>query len=282
MQHRCLTVDLVKDMLYAWDNHELVRATVAGLRQTTLPGIIEYRSLVWDGRDNVPPLPPAVMNSEIGGALHALEIHLQKNSGERPEETRTIACRAVEFTMLTQRNDILARRWELFAARFNRSAQKAGLPRVTAGHLHGALAEMAENALIHAKTSFPIVVGYHVSSGFAQFSVIDIGIGVLASLRSCPAYAYLKTDTDALRTAMQDGVSRFGYEHGGLGFRPVFKAVAAQYGMLRFRSGQGCIVIDGTHCTADKGKELFVPLLPGFHVTVSCSLRLQGVGSHVA
>jgi anti-sigma regulatory factor (Ser/Thr protein kinase) len=245
---------------------------VGGLRGTTLPGIIEYRSLVWIGRDNVPPLPESVMNSDIGRALQSVEADLQCRSQKRHREVRNITCRSVELTTLSQQSDIQTESWGLFSARFSRSTQKAGFPRTLAGYLNGALCEMTENALLHSNAPIPIIVGYHVSNGFAQFCVDDIGIGVLASLRSCPAYEYLKTDTEAIRKALQEGVSRFGHERGGLGFKQVFRAVASEYGMLRFRSGEGCIVVDGTDCGADKGDESFVPPLPGFHVTVSCCL----------
>jgi anti-sigma regulatory factor (Ser/Thr protein kinase) len=276
-----LTVGFVKDMLYAWTNQELVRAAVRKLRRATLPGIIEYGSLAWNGRDDIPSLPPAVMNSPIGQAWSKFDAHL-RHDPPWERETRTVACRPVEFTALRNKEDIEGEAWQLFAVRFSRSAQRAGFSRTTAGHLGGALAEMADNALVHSNARFPIVAGYHVLNGFAQFSVIDTGIGVFASLHACPDYSYLKTDVDALHKALHDGVTSLGHQRGGFGFRPVFKAVAAQWGALRFRSGQGCLVIDGTDCSADKGAESFVPFLPGFHVSISCCLGSRAPVREVA
>ena len=117
------------------------------------------------------------------------------------------------------------------------------------------------------------VAGHAALDGFAQFCVADTGIGILASLCSCPEYAWLQRHNSAIRKALQDGVSRFGLRRGGMEFREVFKAVASQWGLLRFRSGEGCIVIDGTDCAADKGSELFLTFLPGFQVTISCRVN---------
>ena len=41
-------------------------------------------------------------------------------------------------------------------------------------------------------------------------------------------------------------MSRYGPDQGGSGFNNVFKALAAISGTLRFRSGEGCVTMDGT------------------------------------
>ena len=129
---------------------------------------------------------------------------------------------------------------------------------------------MADNAVIHAQTDTPALVGYRVMEGFAQFCVADVGIGVLNSLRACPDFSSLRFDHEAIKEALRDGVSRFGRNRGGMGFREIFRSLAAQWGLLRFRSGEGCITMDGTDLNADHCSEDFVPRLPGFQVTVSC------------
>jgi hypothetical protein len=99
---------------------------------------------------------------------------------------------------------------------------------------------------------------------------VDVGRGVLTSLRSNPAYQHLQADKDAIREALHDGVSRYGPNRGGLGFRQVFKALLDQWGYLRFRSGNGSITMDGSDLDADKGEARYPPSLPGFQVTVCC------------
>jgi anti-sigma regulatory factor (Ser/Thr protein kinase) len=222
------------------------------------------------------------MSSEIGRALLAVELHSDMQPSKAPSDERNINCREVEFSLLKGWSDVQTQPWRLFTTRFSRSAQKAGFDRLTAGHLHAALAEMVDNALLHSNAQLPIVVGYHILKGFAQFSVADSGIGVLASLHQCADYRDLTTDVEAIRKALQDGVSRYGHQRGGFGFRPVFKAVASQWGLLRFRSGQGCIVIDGNNCSADEGKEFFTPPLRGFHVTISCCVDGRAPVPYVA
>jgi hypothetical protein len=159
---------------------------------------------------------------------------------------------------------------EQFEIRFDRSAQCVGFTDKTAHALHAALHEMAENAVIHAEAPTGILLGYQVAAGVALFSVADVGIGVLASLRSHPAYQHLELHKDAIRAALHDGTTRFGPNTRGLGFRHVFKALAAQWGHLRFRSGNGCITLNGEGLDADQGEESFPPFLPGFHVTICC------------
>ena len=104
---------------------------------------------------------------------------------------------------------------------------------------------MAENAVIHAEAPTASLVGYQVLSGVALFSVVDVGIGVLSSLRSHSAYTHLQLHNDAIRAALHDGTSRFGPNIRGLGFHQVFKALSEQWGFLRFRSGHGCITLTG-------------------------------------
>ncbi len=282
MDDSWLTVNMVTDLQYIWRKEEAVRTAVGRLRQATLPGIIAYRCLAWSGMCNLPGLPEAVIRSEVGRALSAIERPAGSAILRGRQDVRDVDCRRFEFISLKEKSDIQSRHWQLFVTRFHRSSLRAGFHRFTAGHLHGALGEMADNALSHSNAEFPIVIGYHVLAGFAQFCVADVGIGVLASLRQCPDYADLKTDVEAIRKALQDGVSRYGHQRGGCGFRPVFKAVAAQWGLLRFRSGEGCLVIDGTDCSADKAKESFPPFVPGFHVTVSSSTSDHAPIAHVA
>jgi hypothetical protein len=115
-----------------------------------------------------------------------------------------------------------------------------------------------------------ILVGYAVEESMAVFSVADVGIGILTSLRSHPAYERIHLHKDAIRAALHDGTSRFGPNTRGLGFRQIFKALAAQWGYLRFRSGNGCVTLNGQALDADQGEETFPPDLPGFQVTVCC------------
>ena len=226
--------------------------------------------MAWTKNIDLPPLPREIVDSDIGRAFCSIYSLLKSDQEHRPIHRPTIQTQSVEFTTITNKADLDTQSWNLFEARFNRSAHLSGFSRPISGLLQGALHEMVENALIHSNSSFPVIVGYLALDSLAQFCVADTGIGILASLRSSTDYDYLKGHNNAIRKALQDGVSRFGFRRGGFGFREVFKAVASQWGLLRFRSGEGCILIDGTDCAADKGYELFLPFLPGFQVIISC------------
>ena len=265
-----LTVDLVEDIQLALQQNKPLGPTIQSLKRTTLPAIMQYRCLQEFTNGTLPELPQLILSTPIGKALLQIEAHLRAQSSPTPPRIKNVDCRSVEFSSVTAAQDLETEAWGLFQARFNRSVQSVGFARPTADLLQGALYEMSENAILHSKAKSPIIVGYCILPDSVQFSVADSGIGVLASLRSHPDYASLDTHTEALRKALQDGVSRFGSRRGGLGFRQVFKAIAAEWGLLRFRSGEACILIDGNECDADKGTESFVQNLPGFQVTVSC------------
>jgi hypothetical protein len=79
--------------------------------------------------------------------------------------------------------------------------------------------------------------------------------------------------TEAICMALRDGVSRHGPNHGGLGFRQVFKSLASFWGHLRFRSGEGRVTVLGEDCGPDRGEIGYPPSLPGFQVTVCCRTR---------
>src|SRR5262249_20714888 len=144
--------------------------------------------------------------------------------------------------------------------------------------LMAALYEMTRNALEHADSPHPTLVGYQAESGMALFCVVDAGRGVLASLRSCKDYSQLSTHTDAISTAIQEGTSRKGYRNGGLGFRQVSRVLAELNCHLRFRSGDACLQIVGTDCGPNQVDFHGTPTLRGFQVTVCCRTRPPEAG----
>jgi two-component sensor histidine kinase len=120
-------------------------------------------------------------------------------------------------------DDLACEEWNLFATRFDASARSVGLTFDAAAKLQLALYEMAENAVLHSEAP-SILVGYHASSGKALFCVVDVGIGVLASLRKNPAFGGVQLHNEVIRAALQDGAtSRLPAEGGGgvavVGFR---------------------------------------------------------------
>jgi hypothetical protein len=159
-----------------------------------------------------------------------------------------------------------------FQDRFRRSLKVSGFGPASA-RLSAALGEMADNVLRHsgATETRPSrgIWGYHVEPGWMCFVVADLGRGVLNSLRSNPKYQHLPTADDALFAAVRQSASRT--DSAGTGFLSVFKSLASYSGLLRFRSDDATLRLDGrTHFHATRAK---TPFLRGFQVEVSCSIE---------
>jgi hypothetical protein len=126
-------------------------------------------------------------------------------------------------------------------------------------------------SLFRAQFQVASLIGYEVRGHVAQFCVVDVGRGVLESLRENPAYSDITVHSDAIKMALHTGVSRVvGQNRRGFGFNTVFKALTEQWGQLRFRSGEGVITMNGMGLDADQGQERDLPYLSGFQVAVAC------------
>ncbi len=145
-----------------------------------------------------------------------------------------------------------------------------GFPPKLAGALAGAVAEMADNVWLHSEADSPGLLAYQVRRRRFAFSVADTGIGVLASLRKNPSYRQLSSSMEAVRAAIEPGISRF-QDSSGMGFPSLLHAMADLWGTARVRSGEASIVIDRTQDQRRKHSG-YLPQLPGVHVSVRCAL----------
>ena len=173
------------------------------------------------------------------------ELGLRQRGGDKvpPRDTRS---REFEFFLVSQEADVVNQLFGEYVLRFDFAAKRIGLPEKTADHLQAALHEMAANAVTHAKAPVPALIGYEVRGHTATFCVVDVGIGVLESLHSNPAYRQLSVHSEAIRTALQDHVSCVvGDFSRGNGFRSVFKSLVEQYGDLRFRAARAVSACTG-------------------------------------
>jgi hypothetical protein len=148
--------------------------------------------------------------------------------------------------------------------------QTNGFPSHLARALTGAVAEMVDNVWIHSESVTAGLLVYQLRRRKFAFSVADLGIGVLATLRKNPQFRTLNSSREAIRLAIQPGVSQFN-DGGGLGFPSLLHALADLWGTVRLRSGEAALVIDRQQ---DERKKNFVylPHLHGVHVAVRCSL----------
>jgi anti-sigma regulatory factor (Ser/Thr protein kinase) len=277
MSDAWLTADVVEQIHQAVLTGRETSTFVSKLTNATLTGITEYgclRRLL----PQLPSLPTAITNSPLGRSLSKVvsEIGL-RTSGTRPSISNSPQPQEVEFVTVDGETEAVAEPMGMLYMRFTQATKAAGFPVQTANELQAAFNEMIENAVQHSNPPIPVLAGYQVRSGIAQFVVADVGRGVLDSLRENAAYAETKTDAEAVRLALHDGVSRF-VDRGGFGFRPIFKAITEAWGTLRFRSGNGCLTMDGTGLDADQGTRHFPSQLPGFQVSVTCRMKNISVG----
>lgn len=142
-------------------------------------------------------------------------------------------------------------------------------PRRLAAGLTGGVAEMVDNVWQHSESGESGLLVYQVRRRTFAFSVVDAGIGVLTSLSQNPRYDWLRSSMEAIRLAIQPGVSR--EDSGGMGFATLLNNMAELWGNARMRSGEAALVIDRTE-DIRRRKEIYLPPLPGMHVSVRCSL----------
>jgi len=163
--------------------------------------------------------------------------------------------------------------WTAFLLQAQRAAVAGGFPGKIASQLIGAIGELHSNIYEHSEAIRTGLIAFQATRGNFEFVVSDKGIGILASLKSCPDYASLNDHGEALSCALQDGNSRHGKAAGrGMGFRQIFVGLANLNGALRFRSGNHTLTIDGRSPTLLTAKLAQKPHIRGFIASVSCSL----------
>lgn len=210
----------------------------------------------------------------LSSVLSAAVALLSGEAGSTPEPD-TFAAPALELYALYQRSDLTGIPWDMYRQRFNRSLQKYGFTSKLAHALSKALHEMADNVTQHsgADEFRPArgLVGYHVGPQWMSFAVVDLGRGLLDSLRTNSKWATLPDSKKALQAAIMDAATRRVHEHEGNGFKQVHKSLADLNGHLRFRSGDALLTLDG-RCKDRATRLISNPALVGFQLSVSCSL----------
>lgn len=273
MPDNCLTVEVVERIQLAIQKERSVSGFVNKLTSATLAGLVEYGCLRHIFQHCTPSLPSAILSGVLGQA----SLNVRSEIGTRSAGAPTVPIRdlqppPIQFITVGTEEELEGLDWNTYCYHFTRSAKGVGFSETTAESLGLALHEIASNAVIHSQSSVPAFLGYQVSNRMVEFCVADVGIGVLQSLRTSPKHHDLLDSNDAIRRALKPGVSRF--EYGGTGFNSVFKAITAEWGVVRFRSGNGCVSMDGTDLDyeSDKIKISFPPSLPGFQASVTCKL----------
>jgi hypothetical protein len=164
-------------------------------------------------------------------------------------------------------------KWTAFLFKVQRVVEASGFPKAVAAQLMGAIGDLQGNIYEHSEAARTGLIAFQATEKNFEFVVSDRGIGILASLKTCPDYASMNDHGEALKYALQDGHSRYGVAaRRGMGFRPLFIGLANLNGALRFRSGNHALTIDGRSPTLMMAKVAQKPHIRGFVVSVSCSL----------
>lgn len=161
--------------------------------------------------------------------------------------------------------------WTAFQYALQKAMLSVGFPSLFARGMVGAMGELEDNVHEHSGAVDTGLIAYRVSRARVEWCVADRGTGVLAGLRS-GAFPSLNDPGEALKIALMDGRSRFGRRSGrGYGFRPLFKALAARQGSLRFRSDDQVLTIAGVSPSLSQARLQQRASSPGFAVTVICA-----------
>lgn len=264
---RVLTAQLVEELHQACIARRNIEPIVASISSSTLPGLMEYCVVRWSGV-SLPELPVNVLQSSLAQKVLRIKSPIGlRSSGHSCEPLMSVAAQECEFISLDRKRYEEEHR-SLFLVRLRQAATDAGFASKRALAIAGAIGEMIDNAIFHSESEPEILVGYQVKGNAICCCICDVGIGVLASLRTNPIYSNLTRHKDAIRKSLETGVSRM--PSGGTGFMTLFRALANLWGTLRFRSGEGCVTMDGTSFDSARGTATVVLNRPGFQVTICC------------
>jgi len=163
-----------------------------------------------------------------------------------------------------------------FLMRIKRAAYDvSGLPGSIPAQMAAAILELEGNIQEHSGAPSTGILAFSAATNVFEFVVADLGIGLLGSLKISPAYSRLDDHGRALELALTDGTSRYNDPLRGHGFRPIFQGLANLHGYLRFRTGDGAIVMDGTAPTLATAQVSQKPHLNGFFASVRCENKLN-------
>jgi len=159
--------------------------------------------------------------------------------------------------------------WTGFGLKLQQALEREGLAHAIAGQILGATKELHSNIYEHSEKPRTGLVAFAVHDRSFEFVVTDRGRGVLDSLRTNPAHANLASHGEAIRLALQTGVSRHaGDPLRGMGFDRMLTGLANLNCALRFRSGDGAVTLDPGSRHGMRPVVRQRPPLQGFFVSV--------------
>lgn len=183
-------------------------------------------------------------------------------------------CRVGFYRTLHREAERDADRHTLFGLRAQAAAEASGFGKRTAQGFVGAMFEIEDNIFEHSDAYSTGLVAFQGCKGAFTFVVGDTGLGVLDTLRETSRYRSLTDHGNAIRLALQDGVSRFSDTdpNRGRGFHNLFVGLASLRGQLRFVSGDHAQLIEGKEPTLASYRLIQKPAWTGFMASVTCHI----------
>ncbi|PTX94794.1 hypothetical protein DB346_22570 [Verrucomicrobia bacterium LW23] len=182
---------------------------------------------------------------------------------------------------ILSKDDVVRDEWLRFLDRFRICASNESKGKVVKA-LARTLWEMADNVPWHAfleGAPCSALAGYHVRDGVLTFSVADVGMGFLASLKKLPHWKSLQREQDALQAVIdKEATSRPGETSGG-GYKQLFQSLVDLNGLVYLRSGNSVVEIK------QRGKERmrhFFPKAGGFGSQITVVVSFRGVPAETA
>jgi anti-sigma regulatory factor (Ser/Thr protein kinase) len=157
---------------------------------------------------------------------------------------------------------------DAFMFALHKAMLNIGMPSAFIAGLVGALGEMESNIHEHSGAAATGIMAYSVTEERVEWIVADRGTGILSGLNA--SYPRMTDAGEALKFALSDGGSRLRIKGRGLGFRELFKALAARRASLRFRSDDQLLTIKGVLPDLSRARLQQRAHVPGFSVRVVC------------
>lgn len=195
-----LTFAMLDDLAFAAERGRLDRVAGLAVAAADLGPLLELVQLAASGL--LPGPDPAPWLALNGAASFQAAL-----TGGRPQWVCP-GTRQIGFFRLAATVPADDTPWVQFALAAHKAATDAGFTGKTAAQLAGALGELHSNVYEHSGRPETGFAAFRAREGVFEFAVADSGIGVLASLNTCPDHAALTDHGDALRLALTEGVSR--------------------------------------------------------------------------
>lgn len=264
-----LTFDAVDDLAFAVVRKIRVDAHVTKLSPEHLGPCLEY---LWLRRSF--PLP-SLRHAPQTPVLEILQRFVEAGAPISSDLTLTRG-RDVEISRVPETPG--SPQWIAFLRRVQCAAAARGHNSSVAAGFAGAVGEMAANAIEHSMRPSSALMGYRTGADGFEFVVADCGIGLRASLQQCAEFRCLSDPAEALTLCIQEGISRHGVGIGrGLGFAEVFRSLANLNALVRLRTENQALAIEGRSVGPLAGVPTERPFVPGF--LISIHVEPQGVGA---